>query len=302
MLGPTGVTVGAEPHLGLVRADCLDWLKALPDRCAHAVVTDPPYGGLEYEPEDLDKLRAGRGGVWRIPPSLGGVRRSPVPRFTVLKEEDLERICEQWRAIGSELCRVLVPGSHVLVAGQPLLSARVFQAVASAGLQPRGAVIRTVQTLRGGDRPKGAHEEFPEVTVLPRSGYEPWGLFRVPLQGTVKDTLRRFGTGGLRRPSDDQPFRDVIPCAPTHRSERALAPHPSLKPQRFLRQVVRAMLPLGRGLLLDLFAGSGSTIAAAGAVGYSAIGIERDERYFELAREAIPKLRALEVGSGGRSR
>lgn len=34
----------------------------------------------------------------------------------------------------------------------------------------------------------------------------------------------------------------------------------------------------------------GSTIAAARAVGYAAIGIERDPRYFELAQKAIPKL------------
>lgn len=155
-------------------------------------------------------------------------------------------------------------------------------------------VIRTLQTLRGGDRPKNAHEEFPEVTVLPRGGFEPWGLFRVPLEGTVAHNLRRWGTGGLRRPSADQPFRDVIACAPTHATERRLASHPSLKPQRFLRQVVRAVLPLGKGIVLDPFAGSGSTLAAASALGYAAIGVERDPVYFALAQEAIPRLGALQ--------
>ena len=79
--------------------------------------------------------------------------------------------------------------------------------------------------------------------------------------------------------------------APTRRAERKLAPHPSLKPQAFLRQVVRAVLPLGIGVVLDPFAGSGSTLAAAEHVGYTSVGVERDPTYARLAVAAIPNLR-----------
>jgi site-specific DNA-methyltransferase (adenine-specific) len=41
--------------------------------------------------------------------------------------------------------------------------------------------------------------------------------------------------------------------------------------------------------------GSGSTIAAAAAVGLTAVGTERLRDYFELARVAAPQLAALEV-------
>ncbi len=82
----------------------------------------------------------------------------------------------------------------------------------------------------------------------------------------------------------------VIASAPTRNNERALAPHPSLKPQAFLRQVVRGALPLGEGIVLDPFAGAGSTLAAAEALGYRSIGIEKDAHYFEIARKAIPRL------------
>ena len=81
----------------------------------------------------------------------------------------------------------------------------------------------------------------------------------------VSDCLREFQTGGLRRLPDGRPFEDVIDSARTPQAERAIADHPSLKPQAFLRQLVYAVLPLGEGVIVDPFMGSGSTVAAAEA-------------------------------------
>jgi site-specific DNA-methyltransferase (adenine-specific) len=53
---------------------------------------------------------------------------------------------------------------------------------------------------------------------------------------------------------------------------------------------------LGEGTVLDPFAGSGSTLAAAESVGYSSIGIEKDEDYFALAEKAIPRLTRYKNG------
>jgi site-specific DNA-methyltransferase (adenine-specific) len=255
----------------LLEADCLDWLRSQAPNSIHAVVTDPPYGLFEYSSEQQEKLRSGKGGVWRIPPSFDGTRRSPLPRFTVLSTQDLralEGFFYEWARL---LMPVLVPGANVVVASNPLLSYVVSGALARAGLERRGEIVRLVMTMRGGDRPKAAHEEFSGVSVMPRSMWEPWILFRRPLEGRVQDNLRKWGTGGFRRPSQDKPFGDVIPSAPTHKSERMLAPHPSLKPQQFLRIVVRGVLPLGEGIVLDPFCGAGSTLAAAEAVGYQSI-------------------------------
>jgi site-specific DNA-methyltransferase (adenine-specific) len=55
-------------------------------------------------------------------------------------------------------------------------------------------------------------------------------------------------------------------------------------------------LPLGEGVILDPFAGSGSTLAAAEAVGYSSIGMEKDSYYFDMARKALPRLAAFKNG------
>lgn len=277
----------------LILRDCLSWLDDREPCSIHATVTDPPYSLFEYSEEQKAKLRNGKGGVWRIPPSFDGSKRSPLPRFTILTAGDISSLHEFFLLWGTRLARVLVPGANVVVASNPLLSYVVSGALARAGLERRGEIARLVMTMRGGDRPKHAHEEFAQVSVMPRSMWEPWLLFRKPLEGRVQDNLRKWGTGGFRRPSNDKPFGDVIVSSPTRSTERRLAPHPSLKPQSFLRQLVKGVLPLGSGVVLDPFAGSGSTLAAAEAVGYSSIGIEEDEQFFAMAEKAIPQLAAL---------
>lgn len=279
----------------LVLGNCLDWLSKREQFSIQAVVTDPPYGLLEYTEEQQLKLRTGKGGVWRIPPSFDGAKRSPLPRFTVLSPEDIRVIEEFFLLWARALLPVLVPGANVVVASNPLLSYAVSNALARAGLERRGEIVRLVMTMRGGDRPKAAHEEFPDISVMPRSMWEPWLVFRRPVEGRVQDNLRKWKTGGFRRPSAERPFGDVIASSPTRAAERAIAPHPSLKPQAFLRQLVRGVLPLGAGIVLDPFAGSGSTLAAAEAVGYESVGIEKDGAYFEMARKAIPRLATLRI-------
>ena len=278
-----------------IHDDAIHWLAELPPSSIHAIVTDPPYGLIEYREDNLRKRTGGSGGVWRIPPSFDGARRAPLPRFTVLSSEEIAELHAFFAAVAYGALRALVPGGHVVIASNPLLSSMCFHAFQEAGFEKRGEIIRQVQTLRGGYKPKGSEAEFPEVSVMPRSCWEPWGLFRKPLDGTVAENLKKWGTGGLRRLSATEPVKDLIPCSPTRGAEREIAPHPSLKPQRFMRQLVRASLPLGIGIVYDPFAGGGSTLAAAEALGYRALGTDRSLEYVELGRNAFTGLSQLTV-------
>ena len=284
-----------EPLYELHHEDVFAWLEDAAPCSVHAVVTDPPYGLVEYSHTQLRKLRDGDGGVWRLPPSFDGCRRRPVPRFTVLRDRDKTDLRGFFSRFAEALHPVLVPGAHVFIATNPLLCELVFEPFLHAGFEKRGMLIREVHTLRGGDRPKNAHDEFPDVTVMPKSCFEPWGIFRRPCEGRMQDNLRKWGTGGLRRFSETEPFRDLVRVAPARRHERAIAPHPSLKPQAFLRSLVRSSLPLGKGAVLDPFAGSGSTLAAATACGLRSIGIEHNAEYYRMGLAAIPKLAALSI-------
>lgn len=295
-------TITCEAPFYLYSDDCLEFMAKAKAQSFHAIVTDPPYGLKEYTENEKGKLRKGKGGVWRIPPSFDGCKRAPLPRFTILSNREIHDIKLFFHRFAVSAKHILVPGAHVFIASNPLLSQFVWTAFIEAGFEKRGEIIRLVQTLRGGDRPKNAENEFSGVTVMPRSGWEPWGVFRNPCEGRVQDNLRKWKTGGLRRISDEQPFFDVIQSAPTNKSERALSNHPSLKPQAFMRQIVRAALPLGEGVILDPFAGGGSTLAAAVWNGYKCVGIELDTRYWSSALEAIPKLAALDTTEKKRGR
>jgi DNA modification methylase len=275
--------------------DCRDWLRACAPHSIHAVCTDPPYGLVEFSEKEVSKLRTGnKGGIWRIPPSIGGHPRDPLPRFTVLTEQQKQSLFDYISEFGKVLHPALVPGAHVCIAGHPMLQHLVQNGMAAAGYEVRPALLRLYTSFRGGDRPKGAEKDFPEVCVTPRSAYEPWMLFRKPIsERTVAENLRQWKTGGLRRLSIDKPLPEAIPSSRTPANETDISDHPCLKPQQFMRIIVRSLLPLGQGLLLDPFMGSGSTIAAAEAIGYHSVGIEIDRHYYEAALDSIPKLANL---------
>lgn len=281
----------------LIHADCFEWLRRVPSETIHAVVTDPPYGVKEYESDQLEKRANGKGGIWRIPPSFDGSNRQPLPRFTALDSGERLHLRTFFFEWGKLVYSALRPGGHVFIATNAFVSQLVFAALVESGLEFRGELIRLVRTLRGGDRPKNAETEFSGVCSMAKGCYEPWGILRKPLRNgmRVSDCLREFQTGGLRRYLNDKPFEDVIPSERTPRLEREIANHPSLKPQSLMRRLVYAALPLGEGVVVDPFMGAGSTIAAASAVGVSAVGVERDDTFFELAKKAVPRLARLHV-------
>lgn len=281
----------------IVNADCLEWFGRVPENSIHAIVTDPPYGVKEYDLDQLEKRANGNGGIWRIPPSFDGHARAPLPRFTALDASErarLQRFFTDWSKL---VVHALRPGGHVFIATNAFIAELLYESLVRGGLEFRGQLIRFVRTLRGGDRPKNAEDEIAGVSSMPKGCYEPWGIFRkaLPAKMTVGECLRLWHTGGLRRTVSDKPFEDVVASERTPQRERQVADHPSLKPQSFLRRVVHAALPLGEGVIVDPFMGSGSTLAAAEAIGVSSLGVERNPAYYNLARKAIPRLSAIEI-------
>lgn len=76
--------------------------------------------------------------------------------------------------------------------------------------------------------------------------------------------------------------------------------HPTVKPLALMRWLVRLVTPYG-GVVLDPFAGSGTTLEAAVAEGMRAVGVEREESYLPLIASRLdrPVTPVLDLGIGG---
>ena len=61
--------------------------------------------------------------------------------------------------------------------------------------------------------------------------------------------------------------------------------HQTQKPLQLMKDINQLCLP--GGLILDPFAGSGSTLDAAVANGYRCVGIEKTEAYYNLAKQRL---------------
>ena len=232
----------------LHHADCFDWLREQDDNSMHAVVTDPPYGLHEYTTEQQAKLRKGKGGVWRIPPSFDGHRRSPLPRFTTLTREQLNDIRTFFFVWARLLLPKLVPGAQVVVASNPLVSYLISGALADAGLERRGEVVRLTMTMRGGDRPKAAHDEVSRSQR--HAALDVGALGRIP-KAPSKDGCRTTCAPGRQVDfADRTPTSRLVTSSPRRRPEKPNAtsrriPASSRKPSSALSFV--PCCPLGEG-------------------------------------------------------
>ena len=116
------MTTRASRLYEIHHVDAFEWLASTQMNSIEAVVTDPPYGLVEYSDKELTKLKNGKGGIWRLPPAFDGNKRMPLPRFTVLTATDQKSLRDFSFRLASLLKCVLVPGGHVFIATNPLIS------------------------------------------------------------------------------------------------------------------------------------------------------------------------------------
>jgi site-specific DNA-methyltransferase (adenine-specific) len=141
-----------------------------------------------------------------------------------------------------------------------------------------------------------AADRFKRVHEIAAHWYRgPWGALHldppVTLDATARQVRRKqrpthmgdIGTGSyVSEDGGPRLMRSVIYA----RSEHGRAVHPMQKPLGVMRPLVTYSVPVG-GLVLDPFAGSGSTLLVARETGRRAIGIEIDPDYCARAVERL---------------
>jgi DNA modification methylase len=177
------------------------------------------------------------------------------------------------------------------------------------------------KTLDGTEAAQIALEWAGWSTTL-KPGFEPIVLARKPLEGTVVENALKYGTGGLnvkgsrgRRPhahhdgrwrsnvclDHDQaaaldldagePVSRFFWVAKPHGSERVRVggvAHPTVKPLDLMQELVALVSRPGQ-VVLDPFAGSGTTVEACLLEGVDVIAVERETEFVPLIRHRIDR-------------
>lgn len=156
------------------------------------------------------------------------------------------------RSVANECARVMRPTGSMLIFCDWRMVPQIVPAVESVGLRYRNLIAwkKPAPGLGNGFRPQ--HE-----MVIHLAG--------------AKAKYHDAATG------------NVIECGRQHHSSRE---HPTQKPVDLMRRLIRVVAPVG-GVVLDPFAGSGTTGVAALQEGRRFIGVEREPEHAETARRRI---------------
>jgi DNA modification methylase len=144
--------------------------------------------------------------------------------------------------------------------------------------EPRTGTAAALLDAQSGERPSGSRAEG-VMRGLTGAVYGDGGEFHSPaIDANSGGASRFFYTSKSSRADRNTSGADNT--------------HPTVKPTDLMRWLVRLVTPPG-GLVLDPFAGSGSTLVAARAEGFRAIGIEREQEYADICVRRLSQLSLL---------
>ncbi len=246
----------------VVEADCLDVMREMPDRCVDHVITDPPY---EAEAHTLNRrLRVDGGKKWQRRGVDGGKKWQRRGGETRQKPLDFAPISPELRA-GSGAAIARLTRGWALVFCQ-FEGALLWREALKPLVYKRPCIWVKPDAMPCfiGDRPGMGYEVFVTAHTKGRSKWNGGG--RV---GVFTYTRDHGGGAGIRQE------------------------HPTTKPIALMSELVELFSFTGN-VVLDPFAGSGTTGVAALRLGRRCILIEKDPKYAALCRE---RLAAEEAGS-----
>jgi site-specific DNA-methyltransferase (adenine-specific) len=249
----------------LYLADCMDVLGALPDGSARLVFADPPYNTAREAWDEFPSLQA----------------------YTDW--------CDAWLA---EVERVLAPDGTAYVCGFSEILAEVkARSAARFGGGCRWLVWTYRNKANLGSDWGRAHESLLHLRKGRRFVMNvdavrvPYNAHTTRYPERVQAVSSQYGGAGARRdrwlphPLGAKP-RDVLEIPTICNGMEEKTDHPTQKPEELLRRIVLASSDPG-DLVVDPFAGSGTTLVVADREGRRWVGGDSDPRYVGLARSRL---------------
>lgn len=304
--------MGSEPITRLLQGDCRDYLPALERASISACITDPPYNyefvGREWDYDEVCR-RLGRASaegsttlVKNIPYGsglAGGVRNKRWYERNRQNIVDYEEWVYEWASLLIPACK---PGAPVAVFSSTRTVAHVQVALERAGFYARDCLVYR----RSGGIPKGlnaaaklrkagdpAAEDWVGWHSALRGEWEAITLVQKPLDHNYITTLRRHGVGLFKVETADERFQSNILEDIPRDADQSYGVHCTPKPLALMERLVELLVPQGSDhIVLDPFAGSGTTLVAAEKLGRSWIGVEMVGPYCALIDQRLQELRS----------
>lgn len=243
----------------LLHGDCLELLPTIPAGSVDLVLTDPPYGTTACSWDAVIPFEPMWREVWRVlKPNGAAVLFGQEPFSSLLRASNLDRFKYDW------YWRKSRPSGFTNAKLKPLKDIEVVS-VFSTGMTANGSKANMPYFPQGLE---DANVEWSRPKV-----YE--GADRGVSPSRKNHSLSRVieKTGYPRQVLDfANPNKDVQ--------------HPTQKPVALMEYLIRTYTNEGE-TVLDFTMGSGTTGVACANTGRNFIGIERDDKYFAIARDRV---------------
>lgn len=285
--------------------DCREVLKTLQSDSISACLTDPPYNyefiGRNWDHNEIERRRnriaQSNTMVKNIPYGsglAGGVRNSRWYERNRKNILSYGEWCVEW---ASELFRVCKPGATVAVFNSTRTVAHVQIALEDVGFYARDICVYR----RSSGIPKGINmeskmrknghkspEEFAGLHSCLRNEWEAICVVQKPLKNNYTETFTKYGTGLFRALNEDGSFQsNILENFPRDKKKWSNI-HCTVKPLSLMKKLIEVFVPKGEhSIVLDPFAGSGTTLVAAKEAGINFIGIEIEPIYTDIIKERL---------------
>lgn len=237
-----------KPYYLLLQGDCLELLPTLTEASVALVLTDPPYG------------------------------------TTACKWDSVIPFEPMWK----QVWRVLKPnGAAVFTASQPFTSALVMSQIERFKYSWVWDKKGVTGHLNAKLRPLRRHEDVLVFCVDGGPNYNPqMRTGRLRSKGGRRDKAgQAYGKCASGAVTNDQYYPTSV-LEISNAGDKASRKHPTQKPVALMEYLIRTYTNEGE-TVLDFTMGSGTTGVACMNTGRNFIGIERDEKYFQIAKARI---------------
>ena len=193
---------------------------------------------------------------------------------------------------GKEIFRITKPGSFVAVFNSTRSIGHVQTSLEKNGFYTRDIIVYR----RSSGIPKGVNIEkkLKSLKYNKANDWKGWHscllseweailVVQKPLNNNYHETLMKFGVGLFNTKNENGKFQSNILENIKRDKKENFNVHCTVKPLSLMKKLITMMVPLKKNtIILDPFAGSGTTLVAAKQLGCSYFGIEIEKEYEKI--------------------